>query len=118
MGDRRDDTSTIHLVIVEAYQGFLEHLSDEEHEIAGASALGLPIAEIASALDCRITLLDWADWQQHERRHDAFQRWMPFPAARPLDARPAAAFPVDFGPRVTRKSVPARDAASRDRASR
>lgn len=99
-----------HLVVVEAYQGFLEHLTDDPRELAGAEGLGLPLDEIAERLGCRVTVLDWSLWYADEARHGAHHRWMPFPAARPLawDAPPTAQ-DVVAGPRVERRPVSADD---------
>lgn len=46
-----------HLIVVEAYAGFTEFLSDEPEELKSAQGLGLPLEEIAQLLDCRITVL-------------------------------------------------------------
>jgi hypothetical protein len=72
-----------HIVIIDAYDGFLEYLTDDAHEIEAAQGLGLPLNDLADALDCRITRLDWCEWLELEQRPDSFLRWMPFPATRP-----------------------------------
>jgi len=99
-----------HLVVVDAYQGLLEYLTDRSEEEAAAAGLGLPLAELADALDARVTLLDWRDWRRYEERPDSFARWMPFPTTRPTAA--AGPLPEDdpvASPRVTRRSIPAVD---------
>src|SRR3990170_1758418 len=40
-----------HIVIVEAYEGFIEYLSDEPGERKSLQGLGLPVEEIAERLD-------------------------------------------------------------------
>ncbi|MBV5279761.1 MAG: hypothetical protein J0651_00310, partial [Actinobacteria bacterium] len=55
-----------HIVVVEAYEGFIEYLSDEPEERLSLHGIGLPLEEIAANLDCQITILCWDDWFSHE----------------------------------------------------
>lgn len=106
----RQGDRAAHVVVVDAYDGFLEHLTDEATEREASSGLGLPLAEIAAALECRLTLLDWSDWHRSEARYDSYARWMPFPAARPLDILPLPdGDPFAGDPRITRRPIPAID---------
>ena len=74
--NRRDQN---HIVIVEAYEGFIEFLSDEPGERESTQGLGLPVEEISEALDCRITILCWDEWYRYEVK----ETWVPTPATRP-----------------------------------
>ncbi|MBI3812115.1 MAG: glycosyltransferase [Nitrospirae bacterium] len=99
-----------HLVIIEAYQGILEFLSDEPEELAAAQGLGLPVGEIAEQLDCRITVLCWDDWLRYERSHGSPFTWVQKPVTRPPSPRPfdhsESVFQSD---RVRRVPIPARE---------
>lgn len=55
-----------HIVVVEAYEGSHEFLSPEPLEQEHLYALGLPLAEFAEILDCRITVLGWDKWYDYE----------------------------------------------------
>lgn len=55
-----------HLVVIETYEGLGEVFSDELAELDAARAIGLPIAELAELLDCRVTVLSWQQWQEYE----------------------------------------------------
>src|SRR6185369_3861783 len=99
-----------HIVIIDAYDGFLEYLTDDAHEIEAAQGLGLPLNDLADALDCRITRLDWCEWLELEQRTDSFLRWMPFPTTRPTS--PPALRPHRGNsphPRIASAAIPARD---------
>jgi len=99
-----------HIVIIDAYDGFLEFLSDQTHEIEAAQALGLPLNDLIDELDCRITRLDWREWIELEQRPDSFLRWMPFPATRPI--APPALRPHGGDsphPQIAIASIPAHD---------
>jgi len=95
-----------HIVIVEAYEGFIEYLSDEPGERKSLQGLGLPVEEIAERLDCRITILCWDQWYRFEQK----ETWVPVPATRPV-------LQPDFGnqsivfksARVRRIPIPTRD---------
>lgn len=95
-----------HMVIVEAYEGFIEYLSDEPEERESMQGLGLPVEEIAECLDCRITILGWEQWYRFEQR----ETWVPTPATRPVlqpdFSNPPSAF---TSPRLQRIQIPARD---------
>jgi hypothetical protein len=99
-----------HIVIIDAYDGFLEYLSDTAHEIEAAQALGLPLNDLADGLDCRITRLDWREWLELEQRPDSFLRWMPFPATRPTSPPSLRPYGGDSPhPQVAIASIPAHD---------
>lgn len=98
-----------HLVIVDAYTGFLEYLTDEQSEIDASAGLGLPIDEIAAHCGARITLLDWSDWYRSEALDNSFARWIPYPATKPV-AHPNLTGIRPFAPSgVRRLPVPAAD---------
>ena len=69
-----------HIVIVEAYEGFIEYLTDELEERKSLQGLGLPVDEIADRLNCRITILGWDQWYRYEQK----ETWVPSPATRPV----------------------------------
>lgn len=103
-----------HLVVVEAYDGLMELVSDDPDERDAARGLGLPLDEIAAKLGCRITTLDWDEWRRYESAPGSFPRWMPTPATRPVAIPPAALLARDHrAAAVTRRSLPARDPDSR-----
>jgi hypothetical protein len=102
-----------HLVVVEAYDGLLECLSHDPHERAAMAGLGLPLADLAERLDCKITLLDWQAWLKYEQQPGSFPQWMPFPCTRPVDV---SGFdfsrPGDGTQNVSRVSIAANDPAT------
>jgi hypothetical protein len=55
-----------HIVVVEAYQGDTELLSDEPAKVQAARGLGLPLEDIAAMLNCRITVFYWDEWYPYE----------------------------------------------------
>lgn len=57
-----------HIVIVEAYEGIIEFLSNEPEEQQAVRGVGLPVEEISTQLDCRITILNWDHWYRYEAR--------------------------------------------------
>ncbi|MBM2832863.1 MAG: hypothetical protein HW406_24 [Candidatus Brocadiaceae bacterium] len=69
-----------HILIVEAYEGFIEYLSDELDERKSMQGLGLPVEEIAERLDCRITVLCWDSWYRYELKETRATT----PATRPV----------------------------------
>ncbi len=79
------DADKGHLVIVDAYTGFLEHLTDDPREIRAAAALGLPVEDIANRLGVRVTVLDWSEWIRAEASTTSFARWVTYPATKPVD---------------------------------
>lgn len=95
-----------HIVVVEAYEGFIDYLSDEPEERKSLQGLGLPVEEIAVRLDCRITILCWDQWYHYEQK----ETWVPTPATRPVSqpdfSNPSAAFKT---PMVKRVPIPTRD---------
>ncbi|MDR4499241.1 MAG: glycosyltransferase family 2 protein [Candidatus Scalindua sp.] len=101
-----NSTDQNHIVIVEAYEGFVEFLSDEPEERNCLQGLGLPVDEIAERLNSRITILCWDKWYDYEQN----ETWVSTPATRPL-------LQPDFGNRsvlfqsgrVKRIPIPARD---------
>ncbi len=74
-----------HILVVEAYEGCLEFLSDDPEDWKITRGLGLPLEEIAEALDCRMTVLTWDEWPPHEDG----AMWVPVPATRPVHSRDA-----------------------------
>ncbi|HJU66132.1 MAG TPA: glycosyltransferase family A protein [Gemmatimonadaceae bacterium] len=103
-----------HLVVVEAYEGTLEHLTDDPAERRSASGLGLPLDELAEQLQCRITVLTWDGWLAIETDYGSPFTWVSTPATRPVTARApvwreTADSPLFQSARVTRRALPARD---------
>jgi glycosyltransferase involved in cell wall biosynthesis len=78
-GTKDGDNAQPHIAVVEAYEGFIEFLSDEPEERLYAQGLGLDLEEIARRLDCRITVLCWDDWYSYENG----ETWVNTPATRP-----------------------------------
>jgi hypothetical protein len=76
-----------HIVVVEAYQGHFEFLSDEPEELKSAQGLGLPIEEIVEALDYRFTAFCWDEWLRYELSHGLSYgspfTWVSNPVTRP-----------------------------------
>lgn len=98
--------SKLHLVIVEAYEGVAELYADEPEEVKATRGLGLPIAEIAEQLDCRLTVLNWDQWRNYEVK----KLWTPTPATRPSTPSDFSHLQVDFqSERVKQVSLPAID---------
>ncbi|MFN3530983.1 MAG: glycosyltransferase family 2 protein [Candidatus Brocadia sp.] len=81
-----------HILIVEAYEGFIEYLSDEPEERMSLQGLGLPVEEIARHLDCRITILCWDPWYHYERKETRVLS----PATRPVSQPDFGSQPVIF----------------------
>jgi glycosyltransferase involved in cell wall biosynthesis len=103
-----------HLVVVEAYDGLLERLSNDPGERAAMAGLGLPLAELAERLECRITLLDWRAWLKYERQPGTFPQWMPFPCTRPVDASGLdTSLHSEGSPYLSRVSIAIDDPATR-----
>src|SRR5574337_1911661 len=95
-----------HILIVEAYEGFIEYLSDEQEERKSLQGLGLPVEEIAQRLDCRITVLCWDLWYRYELKETR----VPTPATRPVSQPDFGNRSVIFkSARVKRIPIPARD---------
>jgi len=95
-----------HIVVVEAYEGFIEFLSDEPEELTSARGLGLPLEAIAEGLDCRITILCWDEWFRYEVK----ETWVPTPATRPVSQPDCGNLSAVFkSGRVKRVPIPARD---------
>jgi len=90
-----------HIVVVEAYQGHFEFLSDEPEELKSAQGLGLPIEEIVEALDCRFTAFCRDEWLRYELSHGLSYgspfTWVSNPVTRPACLRMIAS----GGPIVT-----------------
>ncbi|MBD2069386.1 glycosyltransferase [Leptolyngbya sp. FACHB-671] len=104
--DNPASNSNLHLMIVEAYEGVAELYADEPEEIKAARGLGLPVAEIAEQLDCRITVLSWDQWRNYEVR----KLWTPTPSTRPSTPPDFSHVQVDFqSERVKQVSLPAID---------
>jgi len=102
-----------HLVLVEAYDGFVELLSDEPGERRAARGLGLPLEEIAARLGCRITVLAWDEWCRYEATGRSFFSWMPAPATRPLSPLAFDERPARLGDGVRTVAIAARDPGHR-----
>jgi hypothetical protein len=95
-----------HIIVVDAYEGHIEFLTDEPEEQKSMQGIGLPLDEIAELLDCRISVLCWDEWYGYETK----ETWVPVPATRPLS-------PPDFNDqksafrseRVKRVPIPPKD---------
>ena len=99
-----------HIVVVEAYQGHIEFLSDEPEELKSAQGLGLPVEDIAETLDCRITVFCWDEWLRYELSYGSPFTWVPNPVTRPAVPSAFVEIPSVFDShRVRRIPVPARD---------
>jgi hypothetical protein len=99
-----------HLIIVDAFDGQIEFLTDEPGKHAGARALGLPWPEIASRAACRITHLTWDHWFAYELRSGSPFTWNSSrPVTRP--SPPVAQPPVrsESSTLLRRLPIPARD---------
>ena len=92
-----------HVVVVEAYDGHLEFVTDEQHERAAAAALGLPWAELADLVDCRVTVLAWDEWRACELLPNLPFTWATArPVTRPSPAQVLPPVTPNFAsPRVT-----------------
>lgn len=97
-----------HLVVVEAYDGLIELLSADPAEQRAARGLGLPLAELAEALDARFTVLTWDAWKRTEIHFGSPFTWEHVAATRPVAPPPAPEEPPDWGPEVLWREVPAR----------
>ena len=82
MISKGNDHARSHLVIVEAYQGIGEFITDEQEERESSQSLGLPVADIAKHLDCDITVLTWDKWCHYERQ----SLKIPSPATQPVES--------------------------------
>jgi len=95
-----------HIVVVEAYEGFIEFLSDEREERESARGLGLPLEEIAERLDCQVTILCWDEWYRYEVKETR----LPTPATRPVSQPDFGNLSTVFkSKRVKRVPIPTRD---------
>jgi len=95
-----------HVVIIEAYQGFIEFLSDEHEERKSAQGIGLPVEEIAEDLDSRITIFSWDEWYRYEVNKTLVQ----IPATRLISQADLRLHSEVFkSERVKRVSISARD---------
>ncbi len=105
-----------HIVVVDAYDGHLDYIAHEPEERAGASGLGLPWAELAALLGCRITLMTWDAWHAWETRPGSPFTWADVrPVTRPVPARPIRIPARPTVPGLTERPVPARDPELRTR---
>jgi len=99
-----------HIVIIEAYQGVLEYLTDEPEDLAAAQGIGLPLDELAGQLEARVTVLCWDEWLKYEQSPGSPFTWVSKPATRPISPRPfQETASVFISPRVRRISIPAKD---------
>ncbi len=95
-----------HILVIESYEGCSNFLTNQPEEWELSRGLGLPLEEIAEALDCRITVLCWDEWYGYEAK----ETWTPFPATRPLYSQDCIVPGADFiFKRVQRISIPPRD---------
>ncbi|HTG32219.1 MAG TPA: glycosyltransferase family A protein [Thermoanaerobaculia bacterium] len=97
-----------HLVVVEAYDGVIELLSADPAEQRAARGLGLPLAELAEALEARFTVLTWDAWKRTETHFGSPFTWDHVAATRPVAPPPSPAEPPDWGSEVLWREVPAR----------
>src|SRR5439155_21896892 len=89
-----------HLVVVEAYEGPAEFLSDQDAERWASVGLGLPLEEIADELDSRITILSWDHWYMYEPVETS-----PMAATRPASFLDDP-LPANDSPNITRSAIP------------
>ena len=107
---QRRAQSSRHLVVVDAFAGQTEFLTDEAAKRAGAIGLGLPWPEIERLAGCRTTFLVWDEWYAYETRHGSPFTWA---SARPV-TRPSPPIVASFAsadgvePQV-RRAIPVRD---------
>lgn len=95
-----------HIVVIEAYEGYSNFFTNDPEEWELSRGLGLPLEEIAEALDCRITVLCWDEWYRYEVK----ETWAPFPATRPLHSQDCIISSVDLiFKRVQRICLPPRN---------
>jgi hypothetical protein len=73
-----------HVVIVEAYEGYAEPVSDSTDSRAAARGLGLPLEALAERMNARLTILTWDRFEALESEGQSFVSWMLIPATRPL----------------------------------
>ena len=99
-----------HLVVVDTYSGWREHLYDEGDR--EREWLGLPLAELVRQNKIHLTVLHWDDWLAYEQQIGSFMDWMPFPATRPAEPlRPPATRAKRTISGITVQPVPALDPA-------
>lgn len=95
-----------HILVIEAYEGNSNLYTNDPEEWELTRGLGLPLEEIAEALDCRITVFCWDEWYRYEVK----ETWAPFPATKILCPQdcviPAAEFAFKH---VRRVSIPLRN---------
>ena len=96
-----------HLAVVEAYSGLIEPLTADPAERRGARGLGLPLAELAEALDTRFTVLTWDAWERTETAFGSPFTWDHVAATRPAEPPAPPEPPPDLGPQVAWREVPA-----------
>jgi glycosyltransferase involved in cell wall biosynthesis len=101
-----------HIVVVEAYQGRFEFLSDDPAELSAAEGLGLPWDEVADLIDCRVTLLGWEEWYAYECSYRSPFTRAARPATRPIAQRALVPSHALLSGRVRRVAVAARDPGS------
>ena len=91
-----------HIVVVEAYQGLIEFLSDQETDRTASQGLGLPLEEIADQLTSRISLLSWQDWYPYELR----ETYDSTPGTRPISPSFPADHPAFDSAKIRRLAIP------------
>jgi glycosyltransferase involved in cell wall biosynthesis len=100
------ESDKTHIVVVEAYEGSLEFLSSEPSEQEHFYGLGLPLAELAEMVDCRITVLGWDKWYDYEEKE-----FRPaIPSTRPICPLKFTEQPLFYtAKQIKRLLVPTRD---------
>jgi glycosyltransferase involved in cell wall biosynthesis len=99
-----------HIVVVEAYEGFLEFLSDEPEDRKASQGLGLPLEEIAERLDCRMTVFSWDEWLRYELSYGSPFTWVAKPVTRPTSPSAFSETESVFDSRrIRRVPLPAQD---------
>lgn len=107
---QRRAQSSRHLVVVDAFVGQTEFLSDEPEKQVGAMGLGLPWPEIERLADCRTTFLVWDEWYAYETRHGSPFTWASAqPITRPSSPIVASFVSMDGGESHVRRAIPVRD---------
>jgi glycosyltransferase involved in cell wall biosynthesis len=95
-----------HILLVENYEEYSNFYTSDLEEWELTRGLGLPLEEIAEALDCRITVFCWDEWYRYEVK----ETWAPFPATKPLYPKDCVVPSLDVPyNRVQRVAIPPRD---------
>jgi hypothetical protein len=109
----------LHVVVVEAYDGLMEPLTDEPEAHAARLGSGLPLDELAEAMPARVSVLHWEPWRELERRGQLFTTWAPVPATRATEGPPPRPPSPWHSAEVIEHAIPATDPGDdRDLAAR